>query len=456
MRMSRLCAVVASGMVLASNAAVAADLGGDCCADLEERIAELEATTARKGNRKVSLTVSGWVAQQVEWWDNGATSNVYVTDVGSTIDSHIKFTGAAQINNDLTAGYLMQVEMSTADPITAGNSAYGSQGPSALYIVGSNGGLASSIAQVVYSFWFLKSSTFGQLNVGLIPQASEHAAVLVDGSGSLIPANWVPLDGLAIDLSRNGVPVAPLPKTGFPIGAAMWCSSTALPTAGDCATVPIDGVRYDTPTFHGFSASTSYGADDFWDVAVRYAGESHGIKISSAAAYYRNTDENMYQGFDTATGLPTTVKVDAGYFQAGLYLEHVATGLFAYGAYGKEFNNNTYITANQTNNQPSGDNWYFKTGLREKWMSLGHTVLYGEYGERRDMYHPQLTDFGVTGSKVTQWGLGVVQEIDAAAMSLWLNYKQYDPSFDGPGVIAAGLDNLDNLDIVTAGALINF
>ncbi|WP_334148124.1 hypothetical protein [Hyphomicrobium sp.] len=39
----------------------AADLGGDCCADLEERIAELEATTARKGNRKVSLEVYGHV-----------------------------------------------------------------------------------------------------------------------------------------------------------------------------------------------------------------------------------------------------------------------------------------------------------------------------------------------------------------------------------------------------------
>ena len=39
----------------------AADLGGNCCADLEERIAELEATTARKGNRKVSLEVSGFV-----------------------------------------------------------------------------------------------------------------------------------------------------------------------------------------------------------------------------------------------------------------------------------------------------------------------------------------------------------------------------------------------------------
>ncbi|HRX83244.1 MAG TPA: hypothetical protein P5307_29465, partial [Pirellulaceae bacterium] len=57
-----------SGIVSSANAA---DLGGDCCADLEERVAELEATTARKGNRKVSLTISGWVAEQVMWWDDG-------------------------------------------------------------------------------------------------------------------------------------------------------------------------------------------------------------------------------------------------------------------------------------------------------------------------------------------------------------------------------------------------
>ena len=48
---------------------LAADLGGDCCADLEERVAELEATTARKGNRKVSLEIYGQVNQGVLWWD---------------------------------------------------------------------------------------------------------------------------------------------------------------------------------------------------------------------------------------------------------------------------------------------------------------------------------------------------------------------------------------------------
>ena len=60
------------GFVLSGSvSAKAADLGGDCCADLEERVAELEATTARKGNRKVSLTVSGWVNEAVFAWDDG-------------------------------------------------------------------------------------------------------------------------------------------------------------------------------------------------------------------------------------------------------------------------------------------------------------------------------------------------------------------------------------------------
>ena len=36
-----------------------------------ERISELEATTARKGNRKVSLTISGWVNEAVFFWDDG-------------------------------------------------------------------------------------------------------------------------------------------------------------------------------------------------------------------------------------------------------------------------------------------------------------------------------------------------------------------------------------------------
>jgi len=58
----------------------AADLGGDCCADLEERVAELEATTVRKGNKKVSVTLYGQVNRAVLFWDDHVEKNVYSVD----------------------------------------------------------------------------------------------------------------------------------------------------------------------------------------------------------------------------------------------------------------------------------------------------------------------------------------------------------------------------------------
>ena len=73
---SRIAIAAALGLTLGGFAfkatpAKAADLGGDCCADLEERVAELEATTVRKGNKKVSVTLSGWVVKSMNWWDDG-------------------------------------------------------------------------------------------------------------------------------------------------------------------------------------------------------------------------------------------------------------------------------------------------------------------------------------------------------------------------------------------------
>ena len=88
--------------------AAAADLGGDCCADLEERIAELEATTARKGNRKVSLTVSGWVNEAVFFWDDGNERNVYV-GTNFVEQSRVRFLGEAKINADWSAGYILEI-----------------------------------------------------------------------------------------------------------------------------------------------------------------------------------------------------------------------------------------------------------------------------------------------------------------------------------------------------------
>ncbi len=151
--------LLASGMSITS--ASAADLGGNCCADLEERIAELEATTARKGNRKVSLTVSGWVGQQISFWDDGVEINTYVHDLGTTLGSHVKFTGSAQISPGWSAGYVLQIEAIGSDGLDdePEHAEWSCRSTISWQRRCGIGGI-----QVLQSYWFVKSDQLGKVS----------------------------------------------------------------------------------------------------------------------------------------------------------------------------------------------------------------------------------------------------------------------------------------------------
>jgi hypothetical protein len=417
MKKHSLSALAAAGLLaggLSVTSASAADLGGNCCADLEERIAELEATTARKGNRKVSLTVSGWVAQNITWWDNGEEDNVYVHDSGTTLGSNVKFTGQATIVPGWTAGYVLHMELMGSDSLTmdenfaSGEALYSALSKGSAFATGSG-----NQVQTLQSYWFIKSESLGKVSVGLQSQASDNTAILVDGSGSLVPANWVAFDYRAF--SAGGV--------GFLGGASCGLMGGAV---GDCNGLTQNSVRYDTPTFAGFSASASWGADDFWDVAIRYAGEFAGFKLAAAAAYNEVDDDN----YNNLGGLGVE---DADYFQAGVYLQHIGTGLFGLVNYG-DYDNAANIDSIET--------WYFKAGIRQRWTPLGHTVLYGEYEYVDNAY-----DAGSDG-EFDLWGVGAVQEIDNAAMSLWIKYRDIEAQ-DGPG-------STGDFQLFQFGGLINF
>ena len=99
-----------AGFLLNTGSASAADLGGNCCADLEERIAELEATTVRKGNRRVSLTVSGHVNRSVLYWNDGFQNDLYSVD-NAISNSRFRLAGNAKLTADLTAGFYMEFTM---------------------------------------------------------------------------------------------------------------------------------------------------------------------------------------------------------------------------------------------------------------------------------------------------------------------------------------------------------
>src|SRR5690606_29584219 len=120
-------------------------------------------------------------------------------------------------------------------------------------------------------------------------------------------------------------------------------------------------VRYVSPTFSGFTFSASWGEDDFWDVALRYANEFNGVRVAGGIGYQEWTDGNavtvlptgVLGGFDLAStgsqGNPGCADLDWTLdpiaFGVGSDVDchalglsgsvmHVPTGLYVFGAYG--------------------------------------------------------------------------------------------------------------------------
>ncbi len=421
-----LSALAAAGLLAGTMAtsATAADLGGNCCADLEERIAELEATTARKGNRKVSLTVTGWVSSQIYWFDSGVESNVYVVDNANDLSSNFKFTGSATISPGWKAGYSLWIY---ADP---GNSLQSDND-------NDTGGIGLAIEN---SYWFIQSDQLGKVSVGRQSLAADNAALGTDFSGTLFPANSVTFDGgffPLVDANTNAVQAARWENAGF------WCEHAGIGIGNDCAGLRLNGVRYDTPTFAGFSLSASWGEDDYWDIAARYSGEFSGIKVSLATAYSETTDN---AGNRPCIGTGVGPCADNSYFQVGGMVKHLASGLWVHGTYGINEVDDPAVL-----NDIVG--WYLKAGWSNKFSTLGATHFYGEYGKNEDAFDTGLTlnASAITGSDATRYGVGVVQEIDAAAMSLWAKYRhhEYDASLANGTVFTA-----KDVDMFLAGAVI--
>ena len=225
-------------------------------------------------------------------------------------------------------------------------------------------------------------------------------------------------------------------------GQLGFCYTQGVPLGGDCNGIVMNGVRYDTPTFGGFSFSASWGDDDFWEVAARYAGEMAGFKMAFGIGYTEMRDEV------TTGAVAVLTSKQSDFFQTGGYVQHVGTGLFLHGAYGREFNNDTLLANGRT--QLDSEQWYVKAGVRRNWTGLGATILYGTYGAYLDQLGPAALAAGATSSTLERFGGGIAQEFDAAATTVYLKYQRYEADVEG---IA---EDVQPADFISVGALVNF
>jgi hypothetical protein len=109
--------VILLAIALSPGSIFAADRGDACCSDLEDRIAELEATTAIKGNRKMSLTISGQVNRLIMWWDDGRSSNTYYGIESTPFSSRFDFTGKACVTPKVNAGFQLTIDPVRGDTV---------------------------------------------------------------------------------------------------------------------------------------------------------------------------------------------------------------------------------------------------------------------------------------------------------------------------------------------------
>ena len=438
---------VVAGVV--SGAVKAADLGGNCCADLEERIAELEATTARKGNRKVSLTISGFVGHQVMWWDDGTKKDMYIGD-GGNLSSRFRLIGEAKINPQLTAGFLYE--------FGAKNNSLGSMTQGG----GGSDDLGGAIELRDQTVW-LRHAQFGMVKIG-------HGSTATD--------NLILID--VANISAASTPDIALFNGGFFPASKVGGYGTSQPLTWGHAIN--GGISFDTarrnhvlwasPSLAGFTLEASVAENSFWDVALRYAGEFAGFRVAGGVGY--SVDKEAPSLIAGATGgmVPpglsaalnaTQVKNQMG----SLSVMHVGTGLFVNAAAGRRQIDGTSLTitappfpGSLTLPLVSRDPmfWHVAAGLSRNYFGIGATSIYGEYQQAKDFlshqFAPALTGFD--DSMVKMWGFGVVQGIDAAGMEVFAAYKNYGLDLTQVSGGARETMSADKFQAVIVGTRIQF
>jgi len=418
----------------------AADLGGNCCADLEERIAELEATTARKGNRKMSLTITGQIHRMIMIWDDGRDRAAYYGIDNINSSSRFSFLGEASASPWLKFGFEIMIEADGTSASSRVNQLNEDGSFSNLTYMAANvnsqginnsGNSDSFFGDARRVAAWVEHKEVGRLTVGRYETAGAIGTIDLGGVGvatgfgsvSLIQGNF---SLRTKSINNNGV-VAP------GLISSVW-SQYLDPAAYQARQ---ETLRYDSPAVHGFIFSASLAestgslaANTNWGLMLRYAGEHHGFRIAAGvglehygdtyippAASATGVNQPCVNGSGLACASPgvstfSHTPPDVNAWGAGLSAMHISSGLFLQGAVqGVQYNNDTsHTTGNwgetcgastaagnvigfaatvqglDSTCHAKKDAWWWQLqgGIAKNWTGWGNTVLYVEYSKLYD------------------------------------------------------------------------
>jgi predicted porin len=350
--------------------------------------AEAPKGLVRSGGDKVSVKLYGQVNRGVLFVDDGDQSNTYHVDNDNS-STRIGILGDAKVTDDLSVGTKIEVQFESNSSSSMSQLADRNVGP-------------DNFTQRHLDLFF-KSNRWGKLSMGQGDTASNNTSE-VDLSGTAV------IGYSDVELMAGGM--------FFYDQGVLSLSNITLGSVFD----NMDGLsrddrlRYDTPSFWGFSAATSAVAGNAGDVALFYSSKFPGFKIAGAVAYADPAGNSATVDNQTNGSLSLLADMGLSLTVAAGYQEMKASG----------------------RNNPSF--YYGKLGYQADFFSCGQTALAIDYGRWDDVAqnNDESDSFSVMGvQNVSRWGTEV-----------YLGYRWYDLERTGR--------DYDNIDAVLSGARIKF
>jgi hypothetical protein len=409
---------LAASLGFGASMANAADANGGCCADLEERVAELEATTARKGNRVVSLNISGQVSKALLIWDDGVDSDAYVVD-NAINTSRIAFDGKAAMAPGLTAGFLMQIDL--RDSISSIVSQTNDEGPATEIVIRT-------------SNLYIESEKLGRVSIGQNYSFNDAVSVPFQVANTYNTDGGPYADGFSVKSSEG-------------LSAFSWGQLIGNGPRRD------DYLRYDSPLFGGFGFMALVGDDDIWEIGAKYFTKTDRFQLNTAIDYY----DYDASALPAAGGLAKFQEV-----KGIVSVKDLPSGLFL-----------TVWAAQRDYERggldDTGHSIQAFFGIEKNFTSYGNTTVYGGYGRFEDMASTGLSasslDLGVgganagdvvTGSEIDRLTFGVVQSFDTAGLDIYGIVEHYSADVTVSDGAASEKAELEDFTSVIIGSRIKF
>lgn len=431
------------GLTMVSAPARAADLGGS--SDLEERVAELEATTVRKGNRKVSLELYGQINRALLIWDDGRDSDSYIVDNDHS-PSRFGLKGSGTIGGGWKSGFWLEFAVNDALSSAVDNFKNFDEG---------NGETTFTTRQA--NLW-IENDQFGRVTIGHGSSPTDDLT-LINLSGA----------GVATDARTHWLGSFKVRSTDAGAGLQWRNIANGLDTdRGDI-------VRYDSPSVYGFILSAAWGENDQWDIALKFKKEWNAFRFAAGIGYYYQGDRAgalLAEGSTSSAGYGGGDNTRRDEWKGSLSAMHVPTGLYVTFAAGERSN-----FAQDGAYNPDQGFWYIQGGIDKRFLSYGATTLYGEYGNYSDfgagnflyngarnttagLVRSGVENGQVASTDVDRWGLGVVQKFDASAMEVYALYQHWAADVTRFNVderaVSRSKVNTEDFDGVAVGARIKF